>query len=423
MRLIKATIQNFKGIEDLTLNLNPHLNVLIGDNGSGKTAILEALAIAAGAFFTGIRDVSAKGISNKEVRFTAQQEYAYPVAIKVVGVIGEREISWSREKNSLKGSTTSKNAWQLSEFGKEADEMVRTGQTLDLPLISFFSTGRLFVEAQSRSKRSLKEKNGKELGSRFRGYRQSLDAKSNFRRFVEWFKLKEISQIQRKEEDIALSLVKEAIVNTLPGCTTVYYDFDPDTNKGLTVELEDGRALPFEYLSDGVRNFFAMMADISHRCVLLNPHLRENALKHTKGVVLIDELDLHLHPSWQKSVIRSLLDTFPNIQFIVTTHSPFLIQETEADQLILLKDCAVELTGAANNLSIEDIAERLQGLDNPRWSTKRKALYEIGKKYYSAVAEGTAPETIKEQMTEAEKAFTEDTLFYAYLEALKAIKV
>lgn len=423
MRLIKATIQNFKGIEDLTLNLNPQLNVLIGDNGSGKTAILEALAIAAGAFFIGIRDVSAKGISNKEVRFTAQQEYAYPVAIKAEGVIGEREISWSREKNNLKGSTTSKNAWQLSELGREADEMVRAGQAVELPLISFFSTGRLFVEAQSRSTRNLKEKNGKELGSRFRGYRQSLDAKSNFRRFVEWFKLKEISQIQKKEEDIALSLVKEAIVNTLPGCTTVYYDFDPDTNKGLTVELEDGRALPFEYLSDGVRNFFAMMADISHRCVLLNPHLRENALKHTKGVVLIDELDLHLHPSWQKSVIRSLLDTFPNIQFIVTTHSPFLIQETEANQLVLLKECAIELTGSANNLSIEDIAERLQGLDNPRWSTKRKALYEIGKKYYSAVAEGAAPETIKEQMTEAEKAFTEDTLFYAYLEALKAIKV
>ena len=89
------------------------------------------------------------------------------------------------------------------------------------------------------------------------------------------------------------------------------------------MELEDGRSLPFDFLSDGMRNFVAMMADIAHRCVLLNPQLQDRALTETSGVVLIDELDLHLHPAWQKKVLNSLLTIFPKIQFIITTHSPF----------------------------------------------------------------------------------------------------
>jgi len=423
MRLNKVVIQNFRGIEHIELDLDDRLNVLIGENGSGKTVILEALTVAVGAFMIGLRDVSTRSISDDDVRYTVQQEYAYPVVIQAKGMINDKTVSWSRERHDKTGSTTDKNAQPISDIAREMDNHVRSGKPVDLPLISYFSTDRLFVEAQNRQKGQPTARNGKkELGSRFRGYQESLDAKSSFRRFVDWFELKELSQLQKKEIDTSLFMVKQAIRNNLPNCEEVFYDFDPDTNRGLTVVLNDGRTLPFEYLSDGVRNFFAMMADIAHRCVLLNPHLQEKALAQTEGIVLIDELDLHLHPSWQKSVIKSLTQTFPKLQFVVTTHSPFLIQETEANQLIVLKDCKVKQTGSGNNLSLEDIAEELQGFDNPRWSNKREALYEIGKKYYTAVAEGVAAESIEKEMTQAEKDFTEDTLFYAYLEALKAMK-
>lgn len=423
MRLKKVVVQNFRGIEYIELDLDDQLNILIGENGSGKTVILEALTVAVGAFMIGLRDVSTRGIGDDDVRYTVQQEYAYPVIIEANGIIDGQRVSWSRERHSKTGSTNYKNAQPISQIAQTMDDRVRSGEYVDLPLISYFSTGRLFVEAQSRRKKEPTARNGKkELGSRFRGYRESLDAKSSFRRFVDWFELKELSQLQKKETDPSLFMVKQAIRKNLPNCKDVFYDFDPDTNRGLTVALTDGRTLPFEYLSDGVRNFFAMMADIAHRCVLLNPHLQENALAQTEGIVLIDELDLHLHPSWQKSVIRSLTETFPKIQFVVTTHSPFLIQETEANQLIVLEDCKVKQTGSGNNLSLEDIAEELQGFVNPRWSNKREALYEIGKKYYTAVANGSTADNIEEEMTQAEKDFTEDTLFYAYLEALKAMK-
>lgn len=396
MRIESIYIKNFKGIEELELNLDPRLNILIGDNGSGKTAILEALVTATGSLFIGMRDVSTKGILQSEVRFSASQEYQFPVVIRASGSIEDDRLTWSRERNSLKGSTTTKNAHEINDFGRFLDNQVREGSQISLPLISYFSTGRLFIQAQPRKTRKKTEKTLKEVGSRFRGYRQSLDAKSNFKRFTEWFQQKELSQIQRRKEDIALRLVKNAIVSSLPGCTGIFYDFDPDTNKGLTVELEDGRSLPFNYLSDGMRSFTAMIADIAHRCVLLNPHLGELALKETRGIVLVDELDLHLHPSWQKIVVKSLLDIFPKLQFIATTHSPFIIQETDVNQLIILEDCEVKSVRGASNLSIEDIAEYIQGVEMPQWSMKKTELYNAAAEYFKDLKEGKKPSEAKE---------------------------
>lgn len=420
MRIKSAHIKNFKGIEAIDLNLDDRLNVFIGDNGSGKTAVLEALTTAAGSLFIGVRDVSTKGIRNSQVAYR-HEEYQFPVEIKATGDVNNRVVTWSRERNSMRGSTTTKNAQLLSSIGRELDDLVRSGDQVALPLISYFSTGRLFIEAQERKGRK-KNPNTKELGSRLRGYRQSFDAKSNFKRFTEWFRLKELSQIQRAEEDVLLNLVKTAITDTLPGCQKVYYDFDPDTGRGLTIELNDGRILPFNYLSDGLRSFLAMIADIAHRCVLLNPSLKENALVDTEGIVLIDELDLHLHPSWQKAVVDSLLDTFPKIQFIATTHSPFIIQETEVGQLFILENCQLKNVKGASDLSIEDIAEFIQGVEMPQWSSKRKEMFSIAKEYYQAVKEDKVTEELKDRFQESMKPFSSNTAYHAILEQERILK-
>ena len=104
----------------------------------------------------------------------------------------------------------------------------------------------------------------------------------------------------------------------------------------------------------------AMVADIAFRCTLLNPKLGEEAAIKTLGVVLIDELDLHLHPSWQKQTVHNLKRTFPQIQFITTTHSPFVIEELDDGELIKLDPEAV---GEYVDQSIEDIAENVQKSD------------------------------------------------------------
>jgi predicted ATP-binding protein involved in virulence len=92
----------------------------------------------------------------------------------------------------------------------------------------------------------------------------------------------------------------------------------------------------FGQLSDGYRNLIGMVADIAYRCIKLNPHLGENVISHTPGIVLIDDLDLHLHPNWQKRIVADLKNIFTSIQFVATTHSPFIVQSLKADELINL---------------------------------------------------------------------------------------
>ena len=415
MRLTKANITNFRGIEKLQLEFDPQLNLLIGDNGSGKTAILEALTIALGSLFVGFKSVPSKGILESQVRYTQAQEFAFPVKIAASAEADGKELAWLRSKNSLKGSTTNKEARPLSDYGRKLDAAVRATEAVDLPLISYFSTVRLSIQAKEKKRKSNGQ--GKELGSRFRGYKESLDVRSNFPRFVRWFRDKELSQLQKKKVDHLLAAVRGAVEASLPVAKSVYYDFDPDTNRGLTVELNDGRVLPFDFLSDGMRNYVAIVADIAHRCVLLNPHLEGDALTKTTGIVLIDELDLHLHPAWQKSVLNSLLTTFPSLQFILTTHSPFLIQETEEGQLIQLNNCRVESISGGNQLSIEDIAEFKQGVSNPQWSRKREEVYEISQTIASKLANGESLSAVdKAVFADKMKSFSINPGFDALLE-------
>ena len=416
MRITKAIIKNFNGIVDLELPLDPQLNILVGDNGSGKTAILEALTVGVGTLFAGMKDVTSAGFKKSAVRYTQLQEYAYPVMVAMEATLDGGTVKWERYKNSQSGTTTTKEAYQLIDHAKRLDHLLRSEVEVDLPMISYFATSRLFVEVGKTRKKAANGKS-KKLGSRYRGSKYSLDARSNFRQFLSWFELKELSHLQKRSPDVSLEQVRKAIVNNLPGCRHIFYDFDPDTNRGLTVELEDERVLPFDYLSDGMRSFIAMIADIAHRCVLLNPHYGGDVLERTEGVVLIDELDLHLHPSWQKAVINGLRTTFPGIQFIISTHSPFLIQEAAQGQLIILDGCQVERITGADELSLEDIAEFKQGVPNPQWSTKKKVLNEAAAVYLEELGkDGEASEAAKNALNEKIAPFTTNPAYEAVLE-------
>ena len=112
------------------------------------------------------------------------------------------------------------------------------------------------------------------------------------------------------------------------------YSFAAEDLTGIFVTPNgEKEKLQFRQLSDGYRNIIGMVADIAYRCIKLNPHLGENAVKETPGIVLIDELDLHLHPNWQRRIVEDLKNTFPGIQFVATTHSPFIIQSLKEDEL------------------------------------------------------------------------------------------
>ena len=357
MKIKNIELKNFRGYKELKLDLDSSFNLIIGDNGSGKTAILEALTVAIGSFFLGIRNVNSRSILYKDIHihsFDDYEEYLFPVTIKAEGEINNQVLEWTRELNGLKNRTTSIDANSIKQSAQNIDSQIREGIEINLPLLAYYATGRLFDEARNTE---TKENKKKHIASRFRAYNRCLEAKSTYKQFIRWFRGKELSKIQKQKQDINFEVVKRAIVLNIPDCENIFYEFDPDKQQGLKIQLSDQRVLPFNSLSDGTRNYLAIIGDMAYKCVTLNPHLKEEVLIKTNGTVLIDELDLHLHPEWQRRIIQSLKNTFPNIQFIVTSHSPFLIQETAFNQLIILKNSSVEKKGSAINLSIEDIAE------------------------------------------------------------------
>lgn len=126
----------------------------------------------------------------------------------------------------------------------------------------------------------------------------------------------------------------------------------------VLIDGQESGLLPLSYHSDGIHYFTAMIAEIAYRCVVLNGYKRENAIKETNGIIMIDEIDLHLHPRWQRHVVSDLKKAFPKIQFVVTTHSPFIVQSIESNELINLdKDSDVKL----KDLTIGEIAEEVMG--------------------------------------------------------------
>jgi predicted ATP-binding protein involved in virulence len=136
---------------------------------------------------------------------------------------------------------------------------------------------------------------------------------------------------------------------------TVVYDVAGDELLGV---FADGRRLPFRLLSDGVRNMLALVADVARRAATLNPHLGADAARKTPGVVLIDEVDLHLHPRWQRRVLDDLRRTFPLVQFVATTHSPFIVQSLGPGELLTLDKPEEAAAAGVNAPGAEDMRKK-----------------------------------------------------------------
>ena len=154
--------------------------------------------------------------------------------------------------------------------------------------------------------------------------------------------------------------------------------------KEIALKNEDSTVIRFSSLSDGYQNVIKIVMEIAARACILNPYLKEEALQKTPGVVVIDELDLSLHPTWQKRIVRILKNLFPKIQFICATHSPFIIQSLEPGELTALDKMVDE---EYSGRSIEDIAEGIMDVDMPQYSEKKEEMYQAAKAYFEALGQ------------------------------------
>lgn len=347
MVIKRVNLKNFRGFEDISVKFSPHFNVIIGDNGSGKTALINGLTVAMSSFFLGIDGVPSRSIHLNDIRLANYEnsyEYQLPVEVISSGRIASQELEWSREVVSKGGATRRKNAQNIKKVAQSLQRQVRAGQHVDLPLIAYFPAGRMW---EIPAKTSLVHQ-----GSRLRGYEKAILPTANYKFLSEWFKTKELAALQHGKEMFELNVVRRAVRHCIEECENIYYDMTTDA---LVMKLTDGTILPFNCLSDGFKNMMAIVSDIAYRCVTLNPHLRQNALL-SSGVVLIDEVDLHLHPSWQTRIVGNLASTFPHIQFIVTTHSALILRAlTETDKIIKLQDNTINYISHTYGRDVDDL--------------------------------------------------------------------
>lgn len=351
MRIDCLSIQNFKAFEDRKFEFHKQFNLVVGINGSGKTSLLNALTVAVGAWAFSIKAPkdAHRNIAYDEIRRTLRDygglevrfEVAEQAEIRANGwVPGFGDGFWTRYRQA-DGNTTwiSSSKEKTNVFFKginivEAPQgpfaALAKGECVDLPLIAFYGCDRLWapVESHLNTAETMAEQH-----SRLDGYKGCFHAYSSAKSLETWLQKQDIISYQEKSEPLGTLVLQKALANCLEGFERLSFM----AKEGMAVvHFKDGRRVPFDDLSDGQRTVFSTIGDMVRRAVLMNPHLGSEVLNETPGVVLIDELDLHLHPRWQRRIIGDLRRTFPRIQFVCTTHSPQLIGQAKPGEIILL---------------------------------------------------------------------------------------
>ena len=356
MRIKSVEITNFRCFEKLKLNLHEQFTLLIGTNGAGKSTILDALAIGMGSFFLGMEGGIASGIHQDDVRYITYElgsrmvkQVQYPAEITCAGEVFAQTLSWSRSLNGEGNKTTYGNASEISRVSKEKALDIRRGNTfILLPVLSYYGTGRLWAKKREKRKTTRVD-----LMTRTAGYADCLDAMSNDKLMYKWFEQMTYQELQEGKPVPELTAVKKALLMCFngPGETTELGSAERCSFNVKTAQLEivyikpDGsRAVhALHEMSDGYRNMLSMVADIAYRMAVLNPQLLDRVTEETEGIVLIDEIDLHLHPSWQRRVVADLCRIFPKVQFIATTHAPSVISSVSNEKLIILEENAAHV--------------------------------------------------------------------------------
>ena len=394
MKLNNIKITNYRCFKEISIDFDEHTTLIVGRNGAGKTAILDAVAVSISTFLLGIDGAVSRTISKDDARYefhdlegTIDPQHQFPVSVDSRGdCLDKKNIKWVRSLNSEHSKTTIKDAAELTDIAKEVQNRIMTGdKSLILPLVSYYGTGRLY--AQKKEKRNIQSLTE---FKRQVGYVDCMAAESNEKLMLNWFQIQTLKSLQEQQKTgildkpMLLKTVEKAICKCferISGSKNTRVFFDLDTHKlVLEFENEDGNAQKFamDEMSDGYKNTLSMIGDIAYRMAVLNPVLGNMVLEKTPGVILIDEIDLHLHPQWQQTILSDLNAIFPNIQFIVTTHSPLVITNVQSSQLRILSstDGNVNVLRSAGSyaLPVSVILKDVMGITNELPYTIEKVL-------------------------------------------------
>ncbi|SHF76577.1 Predicted ATP-binding protein involved in virulence [Flavobacterium fontis] len=419
MKINDIRIINFKGIEDKTFEFNPHFNVLIGDNGAGKTSILDAVSIAMGTIL--MKSGASFGYSGTRTRPLYKHEIRNvitelgkkePQEVTLLGSFqyDNQRLNWCRRQPRFSKNLSYKEASMVTSLGEYFSQNIE--QPINLPLLVHHTTARLWGNIFDKKTKY------ERLSSRFEGYYACLDSRSIKDKFIGWFKTYEDNILKFEKDRSLYNAFTKAITSMVKDWSYIHYSWDQEDIMGKTTS---GNWTPLRNLSDGYRGIVHLTADLAYRAIQLNPHLGARAVVDTEGIVLIDEIDMHLHPKWQRHVIEDLKRTFPKIQFIVTTHSPFIVQSLKKEEVISLDGENIDEDPFTK--SIEEIAEQDMDVVDVKRSQKFLHFQEVATQYFNLIEEGKNSENdeqvreLKEKLDNLELEFNDDPVYVALMQA------
>lgn len=427
-------VSNFRKFSQKSFPLNPRMNVFAGKNGSGKTALLEAVNILLGAYLAAFKTYVPSrfvfNISKSDAHLKPQisedssvlttggiRQYPCKVSCKLLWDGNDETIEFQRVLLKEEGRTMfdGPNPMQptVVAWEEKIAQANHSDEDLIFPIVLYLSSARLWNENKSTPRES-------GVYSRTDAYNRCLDGKHGTELAFGYINMLQSVAAEEREGkpypayDAIVEAVNTALRDELDTGESVIFS----TRYGkdiVALKTVDGTVVPFTSLSDGYRNVIKIVLDIATRMCILNPYLQENALKKTPGVVVIDELDLSLHPTWQKRIIGILKTLFPRVQFICATHSPFIIQSLEPGELITLDQ---PITESYSGESIEDIAENHMGVEMPQYSDKKIKMFEAAQRFYQALencASQDQIEGLRQELVRLEAEYSDNPAYLALI--------
>ena len=337
MNVTRLQVARLRAFEQAEFEFNPRVTLLVGINGVGKTTILDALRICLSKILPELTASRSRPLAftTEDLRGMAPA-MTVRLAFELEGkefefvVHKQREITVGHKEGEVRKQTldtpdVEKCAPDLSLIGKA------TKTTDKQPLGIFFATRRSLVSDATPS-------SGSAVGGQSSAFAEALSPRElRLAEVAYWLRAQEDLTVEHPRSKKHVTALRRAAKEFLPECKNLRAE---TSSKPRLLVQKDGMSLDVRHLSDGERGLLALVLDLARRLSQANPGLAD-PVKQGQAIVLIDELDLHLHPKWQRTIVERLTRTFPRCQFIATTHSPQIVAAVEPEQVLLLTETGV----------------------------------------------------------------------------------
>lgn len=428
MKVNELYLRDFRGFKELTITFPlSNITVFAGINGSGKSSILDCIAMFLSRFVSKLTGTEAKfSLTESDINVTSSQTEtinSISVSLNEKPPLSDA-LSWSiSETLSPVKERHGGHERSLSQYiDGNFHARVKTDPSLNLPVLVYYQTERLICSNTISEEPQAASRERRFSDPRFFGYEGAFEKKmTDLSAFISWFRFEEDLEnemkIRQKDFDAVnrnLEVVRNALntfLSEFPSCKysglrmerrrkDESFTFYASTESSLII-TKDGQELRIGQLSSGEQSLLMMVCDIARRLAIANP--KPNNALNGKGIVLIDEIELHLHPSWQRYAIPCLCHTFPNIQFIVTTHSPQVLSNAEREDVRLLEHFKiVEKTPHTKGRDTNSVLFELQGVE------ERPELYKDKLRELYRLIDAEKIEEAKAALSELEDKFGEN---------------